>query len=165
MSLKALCVCVCVLALVCDLSMFIYAPMHKCVCAFMCVFVRVWMHVCISRAVGSTDAPSQWTQWITYRPLSQTWLQWPLVYPTLIGPSAEGTLPSPLLYRQVTRCLSTTVGFNCWLKTSGCWQLSVWICLCVTTDVKLHASDKTTSDVTMCAEVQEMVSCWCVGVW
>lgn len=48
--------------------------------------------MCISKVRGLTDAPSQWTQWITYRSLSQTRLRWPLVYPTLIGPSAEVAL-------------------------------------------------------------------------
>lgn len=89
------CVCVCVRfhVIVCvpvfeRLRMFIYASMH---CS-LCVRVHVCVCVCISKARGLTDAPSQWTQWITYRSLSQTRLRRPLVYPTLIGPSAEVAL-------------------------------------------------------------------------
>lgn len=88
------------------LSMFIYASMHNSVCVWVWACVGGGLCVCtcrgvcvyISRSEGSTDVPSRWTQWITYRPLSQTRPCWPLVYSTLIGPSAEVTLPSPLFF-------------------------------------------------------------------
>lgn len=88
----------------------VHVTKHSCKYVYLCITACVCM--CLSRGRwGSTDAPSQWTQWITYRPLSQTQPRRPLVYPALIGPSAE--LSRPFLAHVTGRSSDR------WLMTAG----------------------------------------------